>query len=93
MTYRPASQQGLVLYQSLGGKAWIAAEELSVPRLASDGGVSYFVSWINARFLDLEVARIGKAFSDFFRRLNEEVPRAGYPRIQHGVRPTSRQAP
>ena len=46
MTYRPASQQGLVLYQSLGGKAWIAAEELSVPRLASDGGVSYFVSWI-----------------------------------------------
>ncbi|CAE7197343.1 RE2 [Symbiodinium sp. CCMP2592] len=69
MTYLPPSQQGLVLYQNLGGKAWIAAEELSVPRLASDGGVGYFVSWVNARFLDLEVARIGKAFSDFFRRL------------------------
>ena len=69
MTYLPPSQKGLVLYQNLGGKAWIAAEELSVPRLASDGGVSYFISWINARFLDLEVARIGKAFSDFFRRL------------------------
>ena len=69
MTYLPLSQQGLVLYQNLGGKAWIAAEELSVPRLASDGGVSYLVEWINARFLDLEVARIGKAFSDFFRRL------------------------
>ena len=69
MTYLPLSQQGLVLYQNLGGKAWVAAEELSVPRLASDGGVSYLVEWINARFLDLEVARIGKAFSDFFRRL------------------------
>ena len=64
MTYLPASQQGLVLYQNLAGKAWIAAEELSVPRLASDGGVGYFVAWINDRFLDLEVARIGKAFSD-----------------------------
>ena len=69
MTLLPPAQQGLVLYQNLGGKAWIAAEELSVPRLASEGGVGYFVSWINARFLDLEVARIGKAFSDFFRRL------------------------
>ena len=52
MTLLPATQQGLVLYQNLSGKAWIAAEELSVPRLASEGGVSYFVSWINARFLD-----------------------------------------
>ncbi|CAE7197710.1 GIP [Symbiodinium sp. CCMP2592] len=72
MTMLPGSQQGLVLYQNLGGKAWIAAEELSVPRLASEGGVGYFVSWINARFLDLEVARIGKAFSDFFRRLKRK---------------------
>ncbi|CAE7520200.1 GIP [Symbiodinium microadriaticum] len=69
MTYLPPAQQGLVLYQNLSGKAWIAAEELSVPRLGADGGVSYFVSWVNTRFLDIEVARIGKAFSDFFRRL------------------------
>ncbi|CAE7780747.1 RE1 [Symbiodinium sp. CCMP2592] len=73
MTLLPASQQGLVLYQNLGGKAWIAAEELSVPRLGSSDGVSYFVAWINARFLDLEVARIGKAFSDFFRRLKRRA--------------------
>ncbi|CAE7241098.1 RE2 [Symbiodinium sp. CCMP2592] len=69
MTYLPESQQGLVLYQNLTGKAWISAEELSLPRLGSNDGVSYLVSWINARFLDLEVARIGRAFSDFFRRL------------------------
>ncbi|CAE6964969.1 unnamed protein product [Symbiodinium sp. CCMP2456] len=60
---------GLVLYQSLTGKAWVAAEELSVSRLGSSGGVEYFVAWLNARFLDLEIARIGRAFSDFFRKL------------------------
>ncbi|CAE7255789.1 GIP, partial [Symbiodinium sp. CCMP2456] len=69
MTYLPESQQGLVLYQSLTGKAWVAAEELSVSRLGSNGGVEYFVAWLNARFLDLEVARVGRAFSDFFRKL------------------------
>ena len=73
MTFLPPAQQGLVLYQHLSGKAWIAAEELSVPRLGAEGGVAYFVSWINARFLDLEVARIGKAFSDFFRRLKRRA--------------------
>ena len=72
MTLLPPEQQALVLYQNLGGKAWVAAEELSVAKLASPGGVSYYVSWITARFLDLEVARIGKAFSDFFRRLRRK---------------------
>ncbi|CAE7943593.1 unnamed protein product [Symbiodinium sp. KB8] len=49
------SQQGLVLFQNLSGKAWIAAKELS--------------DAVGATFLDLEVARIGRAFSDLFRRL------------------------
>ena len=69
MTLLPPSQQALVLYQGLSGKAWIAAEELSVSRLGGEGGIDYFIAWITARFLDLEVARIGKAFSDFFRRM------------------------
>ncbi|CAE7294300.1 GIP [Symbiodinium sp. CCMP2592] len=69
MTLLPESQQGLVLYQGLSGKAWIAAEELSVSRLGEESGIDYFLSWICARFLDLEVARIGKAFSDYFRRM------------------------
>ncbi|CAE7202636.1 unnamed protein product [Symbiodinium microadriaticum] len=72
MTLLPATQQGLVLYQNLTGKAWIAAEELSVDRLASSDGVEYFVQWLNARFLDLEVARIGRAFSEFFRKLRRK---------------------
>ena len=69
MTLLPRSQQGLVLYQSLGGKAWIAAEELSVSRLGEENGIEYLISWIRARFLDLEVARIGRAFSDYFRKM------------------------
>ena len=69
MTQQPVSQQGLVLYQHLSGRAWIAAEELSVARLGTSDGVAYFIAWITTRFLDLEITRIGRAFSDFFRRL------------------------
>ena len=69
MTRLPAAQQGLVLYQNLAGKAWVAAEELSVDKLSADSGVQYLVKWISGRYLDLEITRIGKAFSEFFRRL------------------------
>ena len=69
MTLLPSHQQTLVLYQHLTGKAWVAAEELSVDRLGAEDGVQYLVKWITNRYLDLEVTRIGKAFSEFFRRL------------------------
>ena len=69
MTRLPAAQQGLVLYQNLAGKAWVAAEELNVDKLSADTGVQYLVKWISGRYLDLEITRIGKAFSEFFRRL------------------------
>ena len=38
-------------------------------RLGEDDGIEYLISWVTARFLDLEVARIGKAFSDYFRKM------------------------
>ncbi|CAE7355909.1 unnamed protein product [Symbiodinium necroappetens] len=69
MTMLPPNKQALVLYQNLSGKAWIAAEELSLARLGEDTGVGYLVSWVTARFLDLEITRIGRALSDFFRKL------------------------
>ena len=72
ITRLPPNQLGLILYQHLSGKAWIAAEELSVARLSTPEGLGYFTSWVSARFLDLEVARIGRAFSDFFRRLRRK---------------------
>ena len=72
MTLLPSRQQGLVLYQHLTGKAWVAAEELSVDNLAKEAGVEYLVTWITNRYLDLEVTRIGKAFSEFFGRLRRK---------------------
>ncbi|CAE7360399.1 GIP [Symbiodinium sp. CCMP2592] len=65
----PQSQQGLVLYRHLSGKAWVAAEELSVDMLGRNDGVQYLLGWLRDRYLDLEVTRIGKAFSDMFRKL------------------------
>ena len=72
MTLLPITQQGLVLYQHLSGKAWVAAEELNVDKLAGEDGVQYLVGWITNRYLDLEVTRIGKAFSEFFRKLRRK---------------------
>ena len=69
MTLLPLNRQGLVLYQALGGKAWIAAEEFSVQ--AAWRGRRHRVPDLlgNGPLLDLEVARIGKAFSDYFRKM------------------------
>ena len=72
MTLLPVHQQGLVLYQHLSGKAWVAAEELNMDYLAAEDGVQYLIKWVTNRYLDLEVTRIGKAFSEFFRRLRRK---------------------
>ena len=72
MTLLPPRQQALVLYQHLSGRAWVAAEELDMDRLGQDNGVSYFVKWVSDRYLDLEITKIGKAFSEFFRRLRRK---------------------
>ena len=73
MTRLPAEQQGLVLYQNLSGRAWVAAEELSVDKLSARNGVQYLIKWISGRYLDLEITRIGKAFSEFFRKLRRKA--------------------
>ncbi|CAE7468389.1 RE2 [Symbiodinium natans] len=72
MTLVPLHQQGLVLYQGLSGGAWVAAEELNVDELGKATGVQYLVSWVTARYLDLEITRIGRAFSEFFRKLKRK---------------------
>ena len=72
MTRLPAEQQGLVLYQNLSGRAWVAAEELNVDKLSAKNGVQYLIKWISGRYLDLEITRIGKAFSEFFRKLRRK---------------------
>ena len=57
LTYLPSNQQSLVLYRHFAGKAWVAAEELSVDALSRDDGVHYLTSWLRNRYLDLEVTR------------------------------------
>ena len=83
MTCFPAREQGLVLYQNLQGKAWVAAEELNVDKLSSPSGARYSTGWIPSRYLDLEITRIGKAFSEFFRRLRR---RAGQSIREHNAK-------
>ena len=38
-------------------------------RLGLQAKMEYLVKWMSGRYLDLEITKIGKAFSEFFRRL------------------------
>ena len=77
MTLLPAHQQGLVLYQHLSGKAWVAAEELNMDSLAADDGAQYLIKWVTNRYLDLEVTRIGKAGGQRWKYLFASQTAAG----------------
>ena len=64
----PANQRGLALYNELTGKAWVYAEELDVDLLASDHGVSYFLEWVKARFMAIEITQVSHMMGDLFKR-------------------------
>ena len=72
MTRLSIDKQALVLYQNLGGKAWVDAERLDVDRLASKESMTYFLGWIRERYLDVQVTQVGRALSDFFRKLKRK---------------------
>ncbi|CAE7239737.1 GIP, partial [Symbiodinium necroappetens] len=72
MTRISPCRQGLVLYQNLSGKAWIEAERLDLELLSSSNGVSHLVEWIKERYLDVQVTQVGRALSDFFRKLRKK---------------------
>ena len=72
MTRLSPCRQGLVLYQNLSGKAWIEAERLDLELLGSSNGVSHLVEWIKERYLDVQVTQVGRALSDFFRKLRKK---------------------
>lgn len=67
-TKLPPRQRGLALYNALTGKAWIYAEELDVDRLATEGGVSYFLQWVQTRFMEVEVSKVAQMMSDLFKK-------------------------
>lgn len=67
-TKLPAHQRALALYNGLSGKAWIYAEELDVDKLATENGVSYFLQWVQTRFMEVEVSKVAQLVTDFFKR-------------------------
>ena len=62
------NRRALALYNELTGRAWIYAEELDVDRLATDGGVSYYLEWIQTRFMEVEITKVSNMMGDLFRR-------------------------
>ena len=72
VTRAPASQRALLLYQSLGGRAWVEAEELNVDDLGTDAGVSILKAWIQERYQEVEVSKIAEALTQFFRKLRRQ---------------------
>ena len=67
-TKLPAHQRALALYNGLSGKAWIYAEELDVDKLATENGVSYFLQWVQTRFMEVEVSKVAQLMTDLFKR-------------------------
>ena len=69
VTRTPLSQQALLLYQHLSGRAWAESEELSVDDLAGENGLSINRSWIQERYQEMEVSKIADGLTAFFTRL------------------------
>lgn len=64
----PAAQRALALYNELTGRAWVYAEELDVDILASDNGASYYLEWVQTRFMEVEVTKVSNMMSELFKR-------------------------
>ena len=60
-----------MLYNHLTGRAWRDAEELDLGALDAEDGVQIFTRWIEAKYLDKEVVKVGKSMSEFFKVLKK----------------------
>jgi len=58
----------LALYNALSDRAWAYAEELDMDILASESGVSYYLEWIQTRFMEVEMTKISGMMNDLFRK-------------------------
>ena len=67
-TKMAAKDRALALYTQLKGRAWIAAEELSVEMMHDEGGVDYFLDWIRIRFMEIEVTKVASVMAELFRK-------------------------
>ena len=67
-TKLPPNQRALALYSSLTDKAWVYAEELDIDRLGSEGGMTYYLDWVQTRFMEVEITKVSQMMTDLFRR-------------------------
>ena len=67
-TRMPPVQRALALYNELSGRAWVYAEELDVDILASENGVSYYLEWIQTRFMEIEITKVSNMMNDLFKK-------------------------
>ena len=72
----PPEQRALALYSALSGRAWSFSEELNLDRLATAEGVEYFQEWIRTRVLDLELTKVGRVMTEFFRKFKRRPEQA-----------------
>ncbi|CAE7806230.1 GIP, partial [Symbiodinium sp. KB8] len=73
VTRTDPTQQALLLYQNLSGRAWVESEELNVDDLASSQGLKIFKSWIRERYQEVEVSRIAEALTLFFKKMKRQT--------------------
>ena len=83
VTRTDPSQQALLLYQNLSGRAWVESEELNVEDLASPHGLKIFKAWIRERYQEVEVSRIAEALTLFFKKM-KEASGTVHPGVQFG---------
>ena len=72
-TRLPPEQRALALYNALHGRAWVYAEELDLDVLASSGGVTYFLEWVQTRFAEVELNKISQVMGDLFKRFRRKA--------------------
>ena len=65
-------ERPVALYSHLKGKAWVAAEELSVDRLADPDGLQYFLDWIRIRFMEVELTKVATVMNLLFRKCRKK---------------------
>lgn len=54
-------------YKKLSGKAWVYAEELALRTTACPTTI-YYLEWIQARFMEVEITKASTMMSDLFRK-------------------------
>ena len=61
-------ERPIALYSHLTGRAWVAAEELSVDRLTGPDGIQYYMDWVRIRFMEIEITKVANVMSELFRK-------------------------